>query len=134
MGYTQLGHPLTPRDHAAGDEIMARVQSADGPILSEEAMFSILADKPVVTNPTQLLNLYNNGLLDTSRIIDHVNQQTFDLVIFRAQFYPPPVLQAIGQNYQPVDHICMNGFYYHILEPRDGSVRASALPELSSLR
>jgi hypothetical protein len=27
------------------------------------------------------------------------------------------VLDAIGQNYQPVEHLCMNGFYYHILWP-----------------
>jgi hypothetical protein len=27
------------------------------------------------------------------------------------------VLDAIGQNYYPVDHICMNGFTYHILWP-----------------
>jgi hypothetical protein len=97
-------------------------------------MFSILADKPVVTNPTQLLNLYNNGLLDTSEIIDHVNRQVFDLVIFRAQFYPPPVLQAIGQNYQPADHICMNGFYYHVLRPNDESDSGSTLPKLASRR
>jgi hypothetical protein len=134
MGYTQLGHPLTSRDRAAGAEIMAHVRSVEGPILSEEAMFSILAEKPVVTNPTQLLNLYNNGLLDTSEIIDHVNQKTFDLVIFRAQFYPPPVLQAIGQNYRPADHICMNGFYYHILRPSDGSDHRSASAGLASLR
>jgi hypothetical protein len=118
MGYTQLGHPLTVEDYRAGEEIMKQVRAARGPVFSEEAMFSILADKPVVTNPTQLLNLYNNGLLDTSALIDHINRQAFDLVIFRAQFYPPPVLQAIGQNYQPVDHVCMNGFTYHLLRPR----------------
>lgn len=134
MGYTQLGHPLTPEDYAAGERIMDYVHSTAGPILSEEAMFSILADKPVVTNPTQLLNLYNNGLLDTSEIIGHVSRQTFDLVIFRAQFYPPPVLEAIGQNYQPVDHICMNGFYYHILRPREGPAVASRLPDPDTLR
>jgi len=134
MGYTQLGHPLTSKDHAAGAKIMTYVWSVEGPILSEEAMFSILAEKPVVTNPTQLLNLYNNGLLDTSEIIDHVNRQAFDLVIFRAQFYPPPVLQAIGQNYRPVDHICMNGFYYHILRPSNGSDSGSPLSELPSGR
>ncbi len=117
MGYTQLGHPLTAEDRAAGDEIMAYVEEASGPVLSEEAMFSILAGKPVVTNPTQLLNLYNNDLLDTSEILEMVDEQVFDLVVFRAQFYPPPVLEAVGQNYRPVDHVCMNGFYYHILRP-----------------
>ncbi len=118
MGYTQLGHPLTEEDYAAGEKIMTYVHAAEGPVFSEEAMFTILADKPVVTNPTQLLNLYNNGLLDTSRIIEHIEQQVFDLVIFRAQFYPPPVLEAIGQNYRPLDQVCMNGFTYHLLSPR----------------
>ncbi len=118
LGYTQLGHLLTPEDYAAGEEILNYVRTADGPVFSEEAMFTLLADKPVVTNPTQLLNLYKNGLLDTGQMIEMINRQEFGLVIFRAQFYPPPVLEAIGQNYTPVEHICMNGFYYHILWPK----------------
>jgi hypothetical protein len=117
MGYTQLGHLLTEADYAAGEEILNYVRTADGPVLSEEAMFSLLTGEPVVTNPTQLLNLYNNNLLNTTSIVEHINRQAFDVVIFRAQFYPPPVLEAIGQNYQPVEHLCMNGFYYHILWP-----------------
>ncbi|MDY6875521.1 MAG: glycosyltransferase family 39 protein [Chloroflexota bacterium] len=118
MGYTQLGHLLTADDYAAGEEILNYVRTADGPTLSEEAMLSLLADEPVVTNPTQLLNLYNNDLLDTTEIINRINRQEFGVIIFRAQFYPPPVLEAIGQNYQPVEHLCMNGFYYHILWPQ----------------
>jgi len=118
MGYTQLGHLLTPDDYAAGEEILNYIRTADGPPFSEEAMFSLLTGKPVVTNPTQLLNLYNNGLLDTTEIVERINRQEFGVVIFRAQFYPPPVLEAIGQNYRPVEHLCMNGFYYHILWPR----------------
>lgn len=118
MGYTQLGHLLTADDYAAGEELLNYVRTADGPAFSEEAMFSLLADEPVVTNPTQLLNLYNNGLLDTTEIIERINRQEFGVVIFRAQFYPQPVLEAIGQNYQPVEHLCMNGFYYHVLWPR----------------
>ena len=39
------------------------------------------------------------------------------MVIFRAQFYPDPVLQAIGQNYTTVETVCMNGFNYAILLP-----------------
>jgi len=117
MGYTQLGHLLTADDYAAGEEILNYVRTADGPAFSEEAMFSLLANEPVVTNPTQLLNLYNNGLLDTTEIIERINRQEFGVIIFRAQFYPSPVLEAIGQNYRPVEHLCMNGFYYHILWP-----------------
>ena len=117
MGYTQLGHLLSADDYAAGAEILDYVRTSDGPVFSEEAMFSLLADEPVVTNPTQLLNLYKNDLLDTRDIVDRINRQEFGVVIFRAQFYPQPVLDAIGQNYQPVEHLCMNGFYYHILWP-----------------
>ena len=117
MGYTQLGHLLTPDDYSAGEEILNYVRTADGPTLSEEAMFSLLANQPVVTNPTQLLNLYRKGLLDTSEIVARINQQEFGAIVFRAQFYPQPVLEAIGQNYGPVEHLCMNGFYYHILWP-----------------
>jgi hypothetical protein len=112
-----LGHLLTADDYAVGEEILNYVRTADGPALSEEAMFSLLADEPVVTNPTQLLNLYKNNLLDTTEIVERINRQEFGVVIFRAQFYPQPVLEAIGQNYRPVEHLCMNGFYYHILWP-----------------
>lgn len=118
MGYTQLGHLLTAGDYEAGEEILSYVRTADGPALSEEAMFSLLADQPVVTNPTQLLNLYKNDMLDTTEIVERINRQDFGVVIFRAQFYPQPVLEAIGRNYEPVEHLCMNGFYYHVLWPR----------------
>ena len=129
MGYTQLGHLLTADDYKAGEEILNYVRTADAPALSEEAMFSLLADEPVVTNPTQLLNLYENGLLDTTEIVERINRQEFGVVIFRAQFYPQPVLEAIGRNYQPVEHLCMNGFYYHILWPRRRLDGLSALSD-----
>lgn len=116
-GYTQLGHRLTEEDYQAGERILAYVRQADGPPFSEEAAFSLLVGRPVVTNPTQLLNLYKNGLLDTSELVRRIEAEEFGVVIFRAQFYPPPVLEAIGRHYRPVEHICMNGFYYHILLP-----------------
>jgi hypothetical protein len=118
MGYTQLGHLLTADDYEAGEEILSYIRAADGPALSEEAMFSLLAGESVVTNPTQLLNLYKNDLLDTTEIVERINRREFGVVIFRAQFYPQPVLEAIGRNYKPVAHLCMNGFYYHVLQPR----------------
>lgn len=116
-GYTQLGHLPTAEDYVAAEEILTYVRSADGPPFSEEAAFSLLTGEPVVTNPTQLYNLYNNGLLDTTEIVQWINRQEFGVVILRAQFYPQPVLNAIGQNYRSVDEICMNGFTYHILLP-----------------
>jgi hypothetical protein len=140
VGYTQLGHLLTADDYAAGEEILNYVRTSDGLVFSEEAMFSLLAGEDVVTNPTQLYNLYNNGLLDTTEIVDRIYRQEFGVIIFRAQFYPPPVLEAIGQNYEPVEHLCMNGFYYHILWPRrmltdsrDSLDRSEGMARASSL-
>ena len=57
------------------------------------------------------------SLLDVTEINQRIAAEEFGLVIFRAQFYPQPVLDAIGQHYRPVEHVCMNGFYYHILLP-----------------
>jgi hypothetical protein len=117
MDYTQLGHLLTENDYAAGEEILNYVRTSDGPVLSEEAMFSLLAGEPVVTNPTQLLNLYKNDQLDTTEIVERINRQEFGVIVFRAQFYPQPMLDAVGQNYRPVETLCMNGFYYYVLWP-----------------
>jgi hypothetical protein len=121
MGYTQLGHLPTRADADAGWKIVdwVRASSADGPAWSEEAAFTIWAgQETVVTNPTQLYNLWNMGKLDVSEMVEMIYQQRFGLVIFRAQFYPPPVLEAIGQNYDVVEHVPMNGFTYAILRPR----------------
>lgn len=117
VGYTQVGHFMLPRDYEGGARIMAYVNAAEGLVFSEEAAFTMLAGKPVITNPTQLLNLYNSGLLDTTELEAMIYRQEFDLVIMRAQFYPPPVLAAIGQNYGLVEHIPMNGFNYIIMKP-----------------
>ncbi len=117
VGYTQVGHFMLPRDYEGGARIMEYVRGTDLPVFSEEAAFTMLAGKPVITNPTQLLNLYNNGLLDTTELEALIRREAFGLVIMRAQFYPPPVLAAIGQHYGLVEHIPMNGFNYIIMQP-----------------
>ncbi len=117
VGYTQVGHLMSAEDYEAGERIMAYIREAEGPVFSEEATFTLLAGKPVVTNPTQLLNLYNNQLLDTTEIEQLIRQEAFGLVLMRAQFYPPPVLAAIGQHYGLVEHVRMNGFDYIIMQP-----------------
>ncbi len=48
-------------------------RATDRPIFSKEATFSLLTGKPVVTNPTQLLNPYNNGQLDTTEMVSVSN-------------------------------------------------------------
>ncbi len=117
VGYSQVGHLMLPRDYDGAERIMAYVRETELPVLSEEAAFTMLAGKPVVTNPTQLLNLYNNGMLDTQALEAMIREEAFGLVIMRAQFYPPPVLAAIGQHYGLVEHIPVNGFNYIIMQP-----------------
>jgi len=117
VGYSQVGHLMLPRDYEGGARIMEHVRSTDLPVLSEEAAFTMLAGKPTITNPTQLLNLYNNGLLDTRELEAMIRDEAFGLIILRAQFYPPPVLATIGQHYGLVEHIPMNGFNYIIMKP-----------------
>jgi len=97
IGYTQVGHLPTAEDTAAGDRIAAMITATGKPALTEEAMLALRADQPVVTNPTQLLNLWNNNALDPTELIASIDRQEYGLVVLRAQFYPPPVLQAIGR-------------------------------------
>ncbi len=118
IGYTQVGHFPTEADAAAGDRIVDTIKLTDKPALTEEALLALRADQPVVTNPTQLLNLWNNRAFDPTDLIAMIDRQAFGLVVFRAQFYPPPVLQAIGARYEPLTEITMNGFPYRLLVPR----------------
>ncbi len=63
-GYADIGHLTTEADIAAGWRIVDLVKATDKPVLSEDAAFNLLAGKPVIGNPTQLLNLANNHLFE----------------------------------------------------------------------
>lgn len=119
QGYTQLGRPPNAIDVAQGFRLLRYVQAAPGPVLTEEAMFSLLAGKEVVTNPTQLLNLQKKGLLDTRGLVDMIASQQFDVIVLKAHFYPKDVLQVIGQVYEPVATEPLNGFNYTVLVPKE---------------
>jgi 4-amino-4-deoxy-L-arabinose transferase-like glycosyltransferase len=118
VGVTLLGRPPNSADTAAGITITELIAQGDTAAFSEEAGFNLYLGRDVITNPTQLLNLYNNGQVDLTEMLAMLNNQEFDAVVFRAQFYPPPVLDAIGQNYETRHLIEMNGFVYCILTPR----------------
>jgi hypothetical protein len=118
QGYTQLGPRPTRADLEAGDAIAELARQAPGPVFSEEAGFLFAAGKPVVTNPFPQLVMYQAGVFDPTEEIAMIHAKAFGLAILRAQFYPPPVLAALGANYQPKTDIRMNGFLYRILEPR----------------
>ena len=118
VGPTLLGTPPTKADAEAGRRITAYIEAADGPAFSEEAGFSLYAGAEVVTNPTQLRNLFINNMLEMDEMLAMIENEEFGVVIFRAQFYPWPILEAIGQHYQTVETIEMNNFVYCVLQPR----------------
>jgi hypothetical protein len=119
-GYADIGHFTTQADIDAGWRIVERVRAAPGDVLSEEAAFTLLAGKPVITNPTQLLNLANNGMFDSSALVGMIERREFGLIVLRAQFYPHEVLIAISEHYTHDETIPMNGFDYLLLVPRTG--------------
>lgn len=118
VGVTLLGRPPNDRDTAAGIAIANWVKEGQTAAFSEDAGFNFYAGRDVVTNPTQLLNLYQNGQVDLTEMMAMLDEQRFDTVILRAQFYPPPVLGVIGQRYRTTELIEMNGFVYCIMAPK----------------
>ncbi len=116
VGPSLLGRPPSQADREAGDRIITLLGEG-GLVFSEEAAFNLWAGRPVVTNPTQLLNLYKNNVVDLSEMITMIDDKAFSRVLLRGQLYPPPVLFAIGQNYTNIAQVQMNGFVYCILAP-----------------
>ncbi|MBI5670710.1 MAG: hypothetical protein HZC41_22180 [Chloroflexi bacterium] len=117
-GYADIGHFTTPADINAGWQLVNIIQQAEGHALSEEAGFSLAAGREVITNPTQLLNLDKRGLYDGSALIQMIENREFSLIIFRAQFYPPRILRAVGDHYEHYESVAMNGFEYRLLRPK----------------
>jgi hypothetical protein len=114
-----LGRPPNEADKVAGITISEWIRRGETAAFSEEAGFNFYAGRDVVTNPTQLLNLYQNGAVDLTEMLSMLDNQAFDTVILRAQFYPPPVLDMLGQRYETVELVQMNGFVYCIMQPRE---------------
>lgn len=118
-GVSLLGIPPTQQDIEAGQAIAALVAATDTPSFSEDAGFNFYTNRDVLTNPPYILNLFENNLIDLTEMLDALDQQAFDTVILRSQFYPWPVLQMIGQRYETQELIEMNGFVYCIMFPRE---------------
>lgn len=130
QGYASIGHVPDQTDVNNGWRIVDIVRASERPAMSEEAGFSLRAGKEVITNPTQLKNLYENGLFDPATLVAALRAHEFGAVIFRAQFYPPPVLDAVYEAYYPAQTIPMNGFAYEVWLPgppadQRGSLAAS---------
>lgn len=120
-GYAHIGYLLSPEDHAAGDRIVERILATASPTLSEEAGFSMAASRDIVTNPTQLRNLHLAGQFHGEQLIAMIERREFGIIVLRALFYPPPVLEAIDRQYAHRESIHMNGFDYLLLYPKTRS-------------
>jgi hypothetical protein len=118
-GVSLIGRPPNRADTAAGKTIARLVAQGDSPAFSEDAGFNFYLNRDVITNPTQLLNLYNNNQVDLTEMLELLASRELDTVILRAQFYPPPVLEVIGENYETSHLVEMNGFVYCILTPKE---------------
>ncbi len=128
IGYAVIGQIPTDEDIANGWELVDIVAEGNRPAISEDASFSLLAGKEVVGNPTQLRNLYNNGLYDSTELNAMLEAQDFHVLVLRAFFYPDPVLYTMMEAYQLDETIPMNGFDYRVYRPD------SEWPERQALR
>ncbi|QPC80756.1 hypothetical protein G4Y79_13660 [Phototrophicus methaneseepsis] len=117
LGYANIGHFTTAEDMEAGKQIVEIIQGTDGLVMSEDAGFELAAGRPVISNPTQLRNLYLNGEWNGTTLINMVENQEFALIILRASFYPDPMLQVVLERYTPQESISLNGFTYVFWRP-----------------
>lgn len=117
-GVSLLGRPPNTADTAAGIQIAQLIAKGETAAFAEDAGFNFYLGRDIITNPTQLLNLYNNGAVDLTEMLGMLDRQEFDTIVLRAQFYPPPVLDMIGQRYETTDLVQMNGFVYCVMRPR----------------
>ena len=119
-GVSLLGRPPNQADTAAGIAITELIARGETAAFSEDAGFNFYLGRDIVTNPTQLLNLYKNDAVDLTEMLAMLDDQAFDAIVLRAQFYPPEVLNLIGQRYETTDLVQMNGFVYCVMTPRAG--------------
>ncbi len=117
-GVSLLGRPPNAADTAGGITITELIAQGETAAFAEDAGFNLYLGREVITNPTQLLNLYNNNAVDLSEMLAMLDEQAFDTIVLRAQFYPPPVLDVIGQRYETTDLVEMNGFVYCVMRRR----------------
>jgi hypothetical protein len=117
MGYATIGQMPTDEDIANGWRIVDAIKNDPRPVLSEEAAFSFHTGKPVMTNPPHMLGLYQGGHFDPTNLVNMIENQEFGAVIFRAPFYPQPVVDAVHRAYKATLVIPMNGYEYTIWYP-----------------
>ncbi len=102
---------------AAGNEVVAFVKGAGGPVFSEVAGFVLLAGGQVTGNPMLVKGLDAHEGYDSTRLAAALKDGSFKGVILLGEWYPQEVLQAIGENFQTVRRIAVAGNVYRLMSP-----------------
>ncbi|MCA9885661.1 MAG: hypothetical protein KC708_21935 [Anaerolineae bacterium] len=118
VGYAVTGHFPSAEDYANGWYIVERIEESGLPAMTEDPGFMMRAGQDVVTNATQLNNLYVNGLYDPVQLVADIQAHRFGVIVLRARFYPQPVLDAIDSAYMLDEIVPMNGFNYELWVPK----------------
>jgi hypothetical protein len=112
-----LGHAPSLEDVQNGAIIVTQIRRANGPALSEDPSFAVVAGRPLVANATHLRNLYQAGLWDPRSLVSDLRAHRYAIVILDAELYPEPVLTAIGESYFLARTVPINGATYHVFLP-----------------
>lgn len=138
------GFSFTPRaeDYQAGSRIVETLGGVNGPILSEDEGFCLLAGHDVVYNPFIMSELAREGIWDESPFVHAIEDQVFDIIMLRFDVddpghddrpgagghagwdrFTPRMERAISENYEidtNVSPIFMRRWWF-IYRPRAGS-------------
>jgi hypothetical protein len=114
-----LGHAPTAEDMRAAQLIASEIRALNGPALSEDPSFAVVAGKALVGNATHLRNLYAAGLWDPAPMVSDLQSHKYAIVILDAELYPEPVLAAIGRYYFLDRSVRVNDATYQLFLPGD---------------
>jgi hypothetical protein len=123
VGYAVTGHFPSQEDYENGWYIVDKIKASGGMVLSEDAGFVIQAGQEVIANAVQLRNLWEyedkggNRLYDPANLRQMIENQEFSIIIRRGDFFPEPILVAIGSYYKFDEAVEMNGFAYQLWRP-----------------
>jgi len=112
-----LGRAPGAADQQAGQLIASEIRGLNGPALSEDPSFAVVAGKALVGNATHLRNLYEAGLWDPTPMVSDLRAHRYAIVILDAELYPEPVLAAIGRYYFLDRSVRVNDATYQLFLP-----------------
>ena len=72
--YADIGHLTKQADIDAGYRIVELINEIDAPVLSEEAAFSLITGRDVITNPVVLMILSWVGEFDSSELVAMIEE------------------------------------------------------------